>query len=566
MTAAWGAVGRRRVRAASACLACAALTSGCAALRGYTETTSAAMPVAPGTPPGLYRLAFDDFHGLNTDTMARSALPWKLLAAALVDEERTRDPALPLTEESAVALMSRRYGFLRPTRIANWPSAAPPPPLSPHRPLGLVDGTLRRSFPTVSLEVVNTGCSTCHAGMLYDADGNPTGEAWIGLPSTSINVGRYAREVFAAFQRAIADPEGLFATIRIMFPAVSPEELATMRRYVLPELETRIPKLAATIGGFTPYSVGSPGLVNGVGTMKWYLGMIPADRPAPGEVAFSVVPEFGGLRWRSSILTDGIYAPPGWRHSGPWPGGPSPANRDAMAGVATLVTVGTLGVDFPVAAGPNVAPIRDVVDFLVDGYRAPEYPGPFDRALAARGGAVYAERCARCHGQYAGEPDHPRLVEFPNRLIPVEVIETDPLRADAATDEAMTVFSRTALGPHIASKRTAAYVASPLGAVWATAPYLHNGSVPTLWHLMHPAARPARFEVGGHKLDYDRVGVAGEVAADGVFRYPPAYRPWSLPEVYDTRLPGRSNRGHEEPFDEMTEADKRAVLEFLKRL
>ena len=148
----------------------------------------------------------------------------------------------------------------------------------------------------------------------------------------------------------------------------------------------------------------------------------------------------------------------------------------------------------------------------------------------------------------------------------MEVIETDPLRADAATDEAMTVFSRTALGPHIASKRTAAYVASPLGAVWATAPYLHNGSVPTLWHLMHPAARPARFEVGGHKLDYDRVGVAGEVAADGVFRYPPAYRPWSLPEVYDTRLPGRSNRGHEEPFDEMTEADKRAVLEFLKRL
>jgi mono/diheme cytochrome c family protein len=552
-------------RGAFAWGAFAVVCSGCAFLRGYAEGTSAAMPIAPDTPPGLYRLAFDDFHGLNTDTMARSAVPWKLLAAALVDEERTRNPTLPVTEESAAALLSHRFGFLRPGRIANWPSGSPPPPLAPHRPLGLVAGMLTRSIPTVALEVVNTGCSTCHAATLYDAEGNPTGDAWIGLPSSSINIGRYARDVFVAFQRAVAAPDELLATIRTMFPAASPEELATIRKYVLPQMAARLPKLAATIGGFTPYSNGSPGLVNGVGTIKLYLGLLPPDRPAPQEIAFTGIPELGGLRWKSSILADGVCAPPGWKHGGAWPGGTSAANRDALAGVAALVTVGTLGVDFPVAAGPNRPSLRDVVDFLVDGYRSPAYPGPLDVALADQGAEVYAHRCERCHGRYAPATG-PRLVEFPNRLIPVEVIDTDPARVDAVTEDVTSLFKATALGPRIDPKRTGAYVASPLGAVWATAPYLHNGSVPTLWHLMHPEARPACFEVGGHKLDFARVGIAGDVAADGVYRYPPGYRPWSLPEVYDARLPGRSNRGHEEPFDEMNEGEKRAVLEFLKRL
>jgi hypothetical protein len=110
------------------------------------------------------------------------------------------------------------------------------------------------------------------------------------------------------------------------------------------------------------------------------------------------------------------------------------------------------------------------------------------------------------------------------------------------------------------------YVAPPLAGVWATAPYQHNGSVPTLWHLMHPDQRPARFYVGGHRIDFVRVGIAGEVESDGTMRYASDYRPWSTPRLFDTSEPGRSNRGHETMFADLTEAQKTALLEYLKRL
>jgi hypothetical protein len=113
---------------------------------------------------------------------------------------------------------------------------------------------------------------------------------------------------------------------------------------------------------------------------------------------------------------------------------------------------------------------------------------------------------------------------------------------------------------------TGGYVAPILTGIWATAPYLHNGSVPTLHALMHPDERPVAFELGGHRLDYDAMGVALERRAGPVFRYPDGYAPFSRPRVYDTRLPGRSNLGHRAPFDSMTEREKRIVLEFLKSL
>jgi hypothetical protein len=48
--------------------------------------------------------------------------------------------------------------------------------------------------------------------------------------------------------------------------------------------------------------------------------------------------------------------------------------------------------------------------------------------------------------------------------------------------------------------------------------------------------------------------------------YPESYRPWAEPTVYETRAPGRSNSGHEWPFDRLSDADKDALREFLKLL
>jgi hypothetical protein len=99
--------------------------------------------------------------------------------------------------------------------------------------------------------------------------------------------------------------------------------------------------------------------------------------------------------------------------------------------------------------------------------------------------------------------------------------------------------------------QTAQYRARPLNGIWATGPFLHNGSVPTLADLLRPASeRPAQFIVSNGA--FDPVNVGFEAAGDGGF-------------LLDTSVPGNAKGGHEYGVD-LTEADRRALLEYLKSL
>jgi len=95
------------------------------------------------------------------------------------------------------------------------------------------------------------------------------------------------------------------------------------------------------------------------------------------------------------------------------------------------------------------------------------------------------------------------------------------------------------------------YKARPLNGIWATAPYLHNGSIPNLDELLKPAAdRSPKFHVGSREFDPTRVGFQ----TDKGF-------------LFDTSLPGNSNQGHEYGTDDMKDDQKRAaLLEYLKSL
>jgi hypothetical protein len=178
---------------------------------------------------------------------------------------------------------------------------------------------------------------------------------------------------------------------------------------------------------------------------------------------------------------------------------------------------------------------------------------------------LYSARCASCHGVY-GEGRPRPLVSFPNRHLAQAEIGTDSARWSIVDAELLARLRANAYGQHMDSERTGGYVAPILSGLWATAPYLHNGSVPTLWQLMTPAERPWLFYVGGHALDYTQVGIAGELYGDGVYRYPEGYVPWSTPDLYDTRQPGLSNRGHEREFAGLSDPGKRALIEYLKTL
>jgi mono/diheme cytochrome c family protein len=101
----------------------------------------------------------------------------------------------------------------------------------------------------------------------------------------------------------------------------------------------------------------------------------------------------------------------------------------------------------------------------------------------------------------------------------------------------------------------AMYKARPLNGVWASAPYLHNGSVPTLAQMLTPPPqRVKRFFVGSRQYDPVDVGVRSLEAEGGVAYF-----------AFDTSLPANSNAGH--PFGtDLADDEKRQLIEYLKTL
>ena len=108
-----------------------------------------------------------------------------------------------------------------------------------------------------------------------------------------------------------------------------------------------------------------------------------------------------------------------------------------------------------------------------------------------------------------------------------------------------------------------AYKAGPLAGVWATAPYLHNGSVPTLDDLLRsPSDRPDVFYVGNRTYDPVRVGYKNREADLTAAERARAFR-------YDTSIPGNANTGHIYPNPDRvvyTDDDRLALIEYLKSL
>ena len=193
----------------------------------------------------------------------------------------------------------------------------------------------------------------------------------------------------------------------------------------------------------------------------------------------------------------------------------------------------------------------------------PAWPGSIDRELAGAGAVVFADHCGACHGSYG--PDG----SYPDRVIPIDEVGTDRVRLGSLTakergdlnESWFGHFGEDAAGLQDRESPTG-YVAPPLDGVWATAPYLHNGSAPTLWHVLHPKQRPAVWRRTPTGYDNARVGLEVEELSEM-----PAGR--LLPSVrrsyFDTRKPGKSAAGHDFP-DALSDEEKAAVLEYLKTL
>jgi hypothetical protein len=206
---------------------------------------------------------------------------------------------------------------------------------------------------------------------------------------------------------------------------------------------------------------------------------------------------------------------------------------------------------------------RDLQAFLLS-IEPPRYPFPIDAAKSARGEGVFKATCGRCHGAYGPAGT------YPNKIIPLDVIGTDPARSLGLSDRLVAHYNKTWLGAvsPVDTKRVG-YQAPPLDGIWATAPYLHNGSVPTLHELLQSSSRPARFTrpASTDFVHYDTNHVGWKFAEVGADELASIARrsPFQAKFIVDTSRFGMSNGGH--TFgDELSEDERMDVIEYLKTL
>jgi RoxA-like, cytochrome c-like len=194
------------------------------------------------------------------------------------------------------------------------------------------------------------------------------------------------------------------------------------------------------------------------------------------------------------------------------------------------------------------ASFKEVTDFLLD-LQPPRYPFPVDQTKAARGKVIYQRECASCHA--FGEPRN-------GQVTPIDQIGTDRHRLDSFTQQLVDKFHSINFGPPFkfdAYRKTNGYSNVPLDGCWARAPYLHNGSVPTLWDLLQPVdKRPTVFYTGYDVYDPKNVGfiTTGSEAERSGFKY-------------EVCMPGNSNIGHTYGT-KLKDDEKWDLIEYMKTL
>lgn len=241
--------------------------------------------------------------------------------------------------------------------------------------------------------------------------------------------------------------------------------------------------------------------------------------------------------------------------------------RDKSAAFGTGTTPPTI----------DLARIGRVENWLLDA-KPPAFKAyfPIDEALAAQGAKIYATYCAGCHGTNGqsfafaegarrecvnpNEPDDALYGPKVGLITPLEEIGTDRRRLDSYTRE-LAVNQATLYAGYdwrfCHFRKTRGYANLPLDGLWLRAPYLHNGSVPTLRDLLEPAEkRPKVFWRGNDLYDAKRAGFVSTESAGGarkLFRY-------------DTGVAGNGNAGHEGKAygTELPDAAKDALVEYLK--
>lgn len=506
------------------------------------------------------------------------------------------DPQRP--EAKFIDRVATEYGFI----------PGEPSDLNPYRlPVGFAIDT--RPTQLGDRPYLGITCAACHTRQLSYRSPDASGTDWVlpvnGGPGLA-DVPRFLGDLYGAFFALLQD-DAAMATFAadVLNRAPEPGDLEALRdeirQFTGPVAATDALMEALGVPGaeFGPGNLNalSQGNYNNAGLLRWLLAegvMDPSSIELPDENAplirmegavnyppmwfspqdtwaqwFAEIHHPGQRNWIQAVSTSPVRPP------------------KTIAALADKAIVATIDFD-------NIEAMQASLDRL----RTPKWPakalGELDRELVARGEPIFAANCAQCHVRDFELPNS-LGVKFKARL--AFDVGTDPVayqqfeidaagRAAGLQNLAEKILelrqfqlerdfgaaaaanyqrydsqgrpNRFAIAggaytsdstPRRWEQSGATYWAPPMAGIFATSPYLHNGSVPSLSDLLSPPdRRPTTFRTGGNAFDPERVGLNSE----GSF-------------LYNTQELGKGNGGH--LFGtQLPPAEKAALIEYLKSL
>ncbi len=468
----------------------------------------------------------------------------------------------------------RRLGFIADDRSTANPYAWP------------IGFAINPAKDTGGVETVGLTCAACHTGEIsyrgktLRVDG---GQAHIDLDGfkKAINDAILATGSTPARREAFGQ-----RAVQLGFPAdrIGPEFDARYRAVL-----DGTPERERTAAGMT---FAGPGRNDALAVIarvlfNYALGVPANTNRATAPVDFPYLWNIWNLNW---VQYNGSIRQPMSRNIGEALG---------VGAITHFIDPGTGALSAEPERWQTSIPVRNLnaLETLLESLKPPRWPeavlGRIDGVKARRGAQLFSQNCAGCHGirAIAGSKSE----EWSVKVLPLTVIATDPMQA---TNFRTTTYDGTKLG--LSNHTDAAtglrvvtdavrmqayrdaqipaaqwgtfdgfdrsniitspcgYKARPLVGVWATPPFLHNGSVPNVFALLSES-RPEKFLFGSTEYDPDKLGLSQAAAPDTV--------------TFDTTVVGNSNAGHWFTDDKtrpgrigrrLTDDERYDLIEYLK--
>jgi hypothetical protein len=368
-------------------------------------------------------------------------------------------------------------------------------------------GFSQKKLPLVGITLTGTTCSACHTATVRETPGGAR-TAYFGAPNTRFDVQGWNSYLLECIQ----DTKRFNATtLDRAFRELGVTGADRWLAYSTSFLRAFTSNLKAKIDSVVTDGAWGPGRDDAIGLSAAILlgdEHLP-DVPAP--IDYPSVWNQAARRGKS-LHWDGASG--------------SALERNV------LVSVGA-------GTPKDLVPLQSIgaIQRFLEELPAPKYPYAIDHTLAAKGKLLFDQKCLSCHGGARTWS-----------AIDLAEIETDPNRVQIVTQAAIDDINQMqGAGWQFDNfKKTNGYLTGPLDGIWLRAPYLHNGSVPTLRDLLKPAAqRPTTFFRGN----------VSTAPSEGSTRF----------MRFETARAGNSNAGHEYGTD-LSPADQDAMLEYLKTL